>query len=144
PRRHRGRGPKREREPGLTSARPVSGKGTGRSHARSPGPARQLRTADGRLSPVLRWHPGAGGTLASVKALQRLLLALIAVLALDGCVRVTGDVSISEEDTLSGEVTVAIDREWLITQGEDPDALITGIQEDLENAPEEGVTGEPY
>ncbi|WP_147918901.1 LppM family (lipo)protein [Ruania zhangjianzhongii] len=79
-----------------------------------------------------------------MKALQRLLLALIAVLALAGCVRVSGDVSISEEDTLSGEVTVAIDRQWLIAQGEDPDALITGIQDDLANAPEQGVTGESY
>lgn len=79
-----------------------------------------------------------------MKAYQRLLLALIAVLALAGCVRVSGDVSISEEDTLSGEVTVAIDRQWLISQGEDPDALVAGIQEDLASAPEEGVTGESY
>lgn len=79
-----------------------------------------------------------------MKALQRLLLALIAVLALAGCVRVSGDVAISEEDTLSGEVMVAIERQWLISQGEDPDALIAGIQDDLENAPEQGVSGEPY
>ena len=79
-----------------------------------------------------------------MKALQRPLLAVIALLALAGCVRVSGDVSISEENTLSGEVTVAIDREWLISQGEDPDGLIADIQADLANAPEEGVTGQAY
>lgn len=89
-------------------------------------------------------HPDASGTLTGVKALQRLLLALIALLALAGCVRVSGEVSISEEDTLSGMVTVAIDRQWLIAQGEDPDALAAGIEDDLANAPEEGVTGESY
>lgn len=66
------------------------------------------------------------------------------MLALAGCVRVSGEVVISEEDTISGAVTVAIDREWLISQGEDPDGLIADILDDLANAPEEGVTGEPY
>lgn len=69
---------------------------------------------------------------------------MLAVLALAGCVRIDGDLTISTEDTLSGEVTIAIDRQAAISQGEDPDGLASDILEDVENNPGEGVTGEPY
>lgn len=87
---------------------------------------------------------GADGTLADVKHSALALLAALALLLLAGCVRVDGDLTISTQDTVSGEITVALERSAVIAEGEDPDALIDDIQEDLAAAPEEGVTGEAY
>ncbi len=79
-----------------------------------------------------------------MKALLRPLIALFAVLVLAGCFKVDGALTISTEDTVSGEVIVAIDRESAISEGEDPDAFASDILDDLASAPEEGVTGELY
>ncbi|WP_022919611.1 LppM family (lipo)protein [Ruania albidiflava] len=79
-----------------------------------------------------------------MKALLRPLLALIAVLALAGCFRVDGDLTISTEDTVSGEVTAALDRQAAIAQGRDPDAFVTDLLDEVSGAPDSGVTAEPY
>ncbi|SEE64110.1 LppM family (lipo)protein [Ruania alba] len=79
--------------------------------------------------------------------MKRILTALVAILGLTllaGCLRVEGEVTISETDTLSGEVTVAVERAWMIEQGQDPESLVDGIEEDLAAAPDEGVTGQRY
>jgi len=79
-----------------------------------------------------------------VKALLRPLLVLIAVLALAGCFRVDGELTISTEDTVSGEVTAALDRQSAIAQGRDPDAFVTDLLDEVAGAADSGVTAEPY
>lgn len=79
-----------------------------------------------------------------MKRLASVLLLLLGVGLLAGCMRVDGSLTISAEDTVSGEVTVAIDRDWANAHGSDPDALVASIQQDLQTAPEAGVSAEPY
>ncbi|WP_159623084.1 LppM family (lipo)protein [Ruania rhizosphaerae] len=80
-----------------------------------------------------------------MKPLLRLLLAVASLLLLAGCFRVEGDLTIAPDAaTVSGEVTVAVSRAWAEENGEDLDAMVAGIESDLEAAPDQGVTAEPY
>ncbi|UFU06068.1 LppM family (lipo)protein [Ruania halotolerans] len=82
-----------------------------------------------------------------MKYLLRLVVVLVSVSVLAGCFRIDGDLTIGETadgETVSGEVTIAVEREWALAQGEDPDAMFDGIEEDLAAAPDQGVTGERH
>ncbi|QOR70278.1 hypothetical protein IM660_16985 [Ruania alkalisoli] len=80
-----------------------------------------------------------------MKLLLRLLLTLASLLLLAGCFRVEGDLTIAPDAaTVSGEVTVVVSRAWAQENGEDLDAMVSGIESDLAAAPDQGVTAEPY
>ena len=79
-----------------------------------------------------------------MKRISGLLLLLIGIGLLAGCMRVDADLTISEQDTVSGQVRIAVDREWASAQGSDPDTMFAPILQDLQEAPESGVTAEPF
>lgn len=94
-------------------------------------------------APPVRPHAVTDATLKSMKRLSWLLL-LVGVGLLAGCMRVDGDLTISSEDNVSGEVTVAVAREWASAHGSDPDTMFTQILQDIQEAPEEGVSADSY
>lgn len=79
-----------------------------------------------------------------MKRLASVLLLLLGVALLAGCMRVDGDLTISPEDTVSGKVTVAVDREWATSHGSDPETMFAPILQDLQEAQGSGVSAERY
>ncbi|MBK5250199.1 MAG: hypothetical protein JJE50_12355, partial [Actinomycetales bacterium] len=77
----------------------------------------------------------------------RTLLAVLTaldVLVLGGCMKVDGNLELSSRNTVSGTVLVAISSSWALANGEDPTNLADTLAEELDAAPDVGVTGEPY
>ncbi|WP_420112955.1 LppM family (lipo)protein [Pseudactinotalea sp.] len=82
-------------------------------------------------------------------AIRAVVSAAVGLLALAGCVRLDGDLTINgteseAPDTVSGAMVLAISDEWAVAHGEDPAALSAAIAEELAATPESGLTGEPY
>lgn len=71
-------------------------------------------------------------------------VAVLAVAVLTGCVKLDGVVTISQQDTFSGEATVAVSRAWSEGNGEDPYALQRILEEEIGAAADEGISTEPY
>lgn len=82
-------------------------------------------------------------------AIRAVVSAAVGLLALAGCVRLDGDLSVhgtdsEAPDTVSGTMIVAVADEWAIAHGEDPAELSAAMADELAANPESGLTGEPY
>lgn len=78
-----------------------------------------------------------------------MVCAVVGLLALVGCVRLDGDLTINgtttdAEDTISGTMVVAVSDAWALAHGEDPANLSEAIEDELAANPDSGLTGEPY
>lgn len=71
-------------------------------------------------------------------------VAVLVVAVLTGCVKLDGVVTISQQDTFSGEATVAVGRAWSEGNGEDPYALQRILEEEIGATADEGISTEPY
>ncbi|WP_434081397.1 LppM family (lipo)protein [Sanguibacter sp. Z1732] len=69
---------------------------------------------------------------------------LLALVVLTGCVRLDGGVTISTDDTLSGDVVVAVSQAWAEANGQDPYALQRILDEEIAAAPDAGIAAEPF
>ncbi|UFU02701.1 hypothetical protein LQF12_14610 [Ruania suaedae] len=80
-----------------------------------------------------------------MKHLLRALVLLLCMAGLAGCFRVDGALTLAPDGaSVSGEVTVAVARQWAQDNGEDLEAIVAGIESDLAANPDQGVSGERF
>ena len=69
---------------------------------------------------------------------------MLALVALSGCMKLDGEVTIAEDGTFSGEAIVAVSEVWSEGSGEDPYALQQTLEEVLAAGDNSGITAEPH
>ncbi len=95
------------------------------------------------MRPGLQSTPGTLGAV-SPRAPRLIAALLILWLALVGCVKLDGDVTLSPEGTVSGTAIVAVHQDWALGQGQDPALLQSLLVDELAEEPDTDIDAEPY
>jgi hypothetical protein len=72
------------------------------------------------------------------------MLAAVGLLALAGCMKIDMDMTLSEDDTVSGTMIMAFSDQLAETMGMDPQELWSQAGSDFESTLPDGATQEPY
>src|SRR6266545_2062411 len=75
---------------------------------------------------------------------RSVLLAAALLLALSGCMKVDADLKVNSDETVSGSMLMAIDKNLATQFGQSPDAFREQIEKSIKQSAQEGVDCKPY